>query len=208
MNALDAYKLWIPGELEYAATKRGSTYGGRIERARLGNGDGSMYDFLGKEWHHAQLLRSQGMHYAPNHQKTAQLQFAKFAAGFFDKLGVIHWVKDKSPATTEAFAESAGTAAAVVLEVEPWSLFDSHDFDAAEELDKPFAETEFSSGLLLFQEGITTFADTKRPSTLQIEDISTQALLLGGRATLCYLEYATTNLTPDQYLIPVSQHVA
>lgn len=208
MNALEHYKLWLPGELKYAATKKGGGYDTRIERARRGDGDRSMYAFLGTEWFSARNSALAGFHHSPDHAKSAQLQYAKFAAGFFDKLGVIHWVKDSAPATPEAFASSAQMAAKVVLDVQPWNLYDSTSFDPLEELKKPFVETDFSSDLLNLQLDLVRLADTANPTIMQVEDVSTQALLIGGRATLCYSYYASKSLTSEQCELPPSQHAA
>ncbi len=212
MNSLDAFTFWLPGELRYAALKGGeqsgyenSGYKDRIARARRGTGDGSMYTFLGTEWHHAQLAGKNGFHYSPNHAKSGQLQYAKFAAGLFDKFAAIDWLRKGLPAFKEDYEWVASYKAQEVIDKRPWSA-PYTGFEPAEELSKQFEDTMFAPALLELQQAIVEIADNPQTNErLQLErNASLLALHLGGRATQCYVSYTEANLTPDQYVLPVS----
>lgn len=211
MNSLDQFTFWLPGELKYAALKGGaqvgyekSGYADRIRRAALGSNDGSMYTFLGTEWHAAGQAHANGFRHSTEHAKSAQLQYAKFAAGLFDKYVAARWLKANLPATREEYEISSTIGATAIISQKPWE-YEYKNFSPAEELEKPFEDTLFASAILDLQTGFVDAAHTQTDERKKLlDDVATLALNLGGKATQCYIAYVDTHLTPEQYLLPQS----
>ena len=214
MNALESFTLWLPGELSYAAVKGGkhvgfenSGYADRVTRARRGTSERSMYTFLGTEWFAAQRAMATGFHYSPEHAKSAQLQFAKFASGLFDKYATVAWLQSGAPATQKSYEFTALVKGIDVIAIAPWREHDE-GFDPRTELLKPFEDTAFSDGILELQTNLVRAADAPHAHpdrTELLSKVSSQALRLGGKATQCYLAYAESYLTPAQYTLPISE---
>ena len=207
MNALEHFKVWLPGEMVYAATKKGNEYHTRIERARRGTADRSMYAFLGYEWDQARLLAKQGAHHSESHQKTAQLQLAKFTNGLMDKAGAIKWIAEGSKPTKRAYASAALRTAEEIIKLEPWN-HTPPSFTPELEIDKPFEKTVFRGGIIALQRNFVTSVDAstvKQQYELQ-DAVTNLAISLGGFAANCYVAYAERYLTPDQYALAPSQH--
>jgi len=200
-TASDEFGLWLPGELVYSACKAG--YDKKIERAKKPPEDRqSIYGFLGSEWDNHRFLASQGAHYQPRHSMSAQLQLAKFAAGLFDKVSLGAWHRSGAEAKKDHFIAAANQMGKQLLEVLPFEP----DPEAAETLNQPFKETYFAPGVLRIMRGIALASELS--ADIQTEVIShyqATALKLGVRAAGCYLYYAQTQLTEDQYCLPVSE---
>ncbi len=214
MNALENFTFWLPGELKYAELKGGQqvgyervSYNDRIKRARMGDGDGSMHMFLGTAWHQAQLLTKQGKHPSNEHEKTAQLQYTKFAAGLFDKYATAMWGRAKLPANAETYSNVAANASFVIVNrLAPWDN-KVDGFDPQKELLKPFDESIFSADILDLQiefvDAVDFDGDTVERAK-KFDNVSARSLSLGGMAAQCYLAYAAYNLTPDQLILALS----
>lgn len=201
-DALAEFKGWLPGELAYSAKKAG--YDQKLERAMKDPADRqSMVGHLGSEWETYQLMASQGAHYMPFHGKSGQLQLAKFAAGIFDKLAVGKWIAEADPATEPSFLHHAGRTADYVLAAEPW--LDAGD--AINELQKPFDQTIFMPGIIEIMgclSGLASVQTGEESRDLEMA-LKSQVMTLGGLAVACYQEYAATNLTQDQLVLPISE---
>jgi hypothetical protein len=200
-EATKQFELWLPGELVYSATKAG--YDKKIQRAHLPIEDpASIYGFLGSEWFTHQQMKQAGNHHADQHQKTAQLQLAKFAAGLFDKAALGLWLASGKVADTASFVGSAKDAAALVSQTEPWeAVVRPLDF-----IDAPFEETPFAEGIAGIMKDIVSVGsaigtERKRVCT----DIIYSSLALGGVATKCYQSYAESYLQPEELLLPASE---
>lgn len=209
MRGLNEFIGWLPGELEYSVRK--APYNKKLERAQLNITDGrSMFNFLATEWHHAQLLANQGAHYAPNHQKTAQLQFAKFAAGIFDKYGMVDWMQMGQPEDIEQMVRhskvAAGRASSSLRHPSSMSHTDRGDSEAF--LDRyhfelPFG-LKFEEGVAKMQNDIVELARSE-PSISDYGVVKANILKLGVRATASYLSFANANLLEGQLVLPASE---
>ncbi len=143
---LQEFKAWLPGELNYSREK--APYGKKIQRAELPITDNqSIYGFMGQEWTHANLLREQGALYAEGHRKTAQLQYAKFAAGLLDKVGVIDWITAGKPCDQESLTTITNN---VVDEYMPklWLPTSENSLDSPLTHTLSFEETIFATEIL------------------------------------------------------------
>lgn len=197
--ALREFKLWLPGELRYSATKAG--YDKKVERAHLPLEDpASVYGFLGAEWQHFRLLHDQGRDYLPFHAKTAQLQLAKVAAGLFDKVGVGLWLGRENRSNEDDFAALADHASFDVLSREPW-LEPSVTSVA---IDTPFEDTPFASGVTALTQDIVSLTADPSDMFARIRLYRT-AMELGGQATVTYVNFASQFLTAEQQVLPPSE---
>ena len=208
MNALENFTFWLPGELKYAALKGGDKagYSKRIDRARRRDGDLSMYTFLGTEWKHAQDLLAMGKHHSEDHEKTAQLQYAKFAVGLFDKYATAMWYRAKLPPNVSSYENVAANVAVLINRITPWQDKIS-GFNPHEDLIKPFDKSVFGAEILDLQiefvEAVEFDGDITQ-KTEKFDKMSSRALRLGGMATQCYLAYADEYLNPDQLTLAPS----
>lgn len=198
----EGYRQWLPDELRYSAKK--APYQRKIQRAALPlESADSMYGFIGGEWHTFQLMKEQGAHYMPFHGKSAQLQLAKFSAGFFDKYALGTWMLDDPTKTKNAVDRAAAITAGELLDTNPW---DGVQEDTEKLLELPFEETPFAYGLERIMQKITTANVSPIPERAEhIAPFQAVALEMGSLAAACYMTYAEKYLTPDQYALPVSQ---
>jgi hypothetical protein len=208
MNALEHFEEWLPGELIYSGTKQGGAYNTRLERAKRGTGDRSMYSFLSDEWSMAQDQLKRGFIHAPDHRKSAQLQQAKFASGLFDKAATANWLLAGKPSAPAAMAKVAHHTAQEILEIRPWEQVRTAAFYPEIEVVQPFKNTLFRGGILALQLNFVNATNELRPTKRSelLEVTKTNAIMLGGMAALCYEAFANAHLSPDQYLLAPSQH--
>lgn len=206
-TALQHFIDWLPGELEYSVAK--APYPTKLERATLQSDDPrSIVGFLGAEWHHAQLLAENGAHHADQHQKTAQLQFAKFAAGIFDTYGLVDWLQMGKPDDLEIMKRSAHVAATRAIPAlrHPSSLGSTGGYKElvnAVDYRLPFAFA-FEEDLSNMQRGIVETAEGS-VDLKSIGELKRSISNLGVRATAGYLNYAQTHLSVDEFLLAPSQ---
>lgn len=200
MSALEQFNVWLPGELRYSVLK--APYHLKLPRTALGQAPTSTYGFIGTEWAHAKLMREMGVHHAEDGQKTGQSQLMKFASAYYDKMGMIDWLKIGTyPTHMDLQIMCADLAASRATRTNPYDLIPTW-FDPAEELEKDFEDTLFASGILRFQQGIQETAVTDKKG---LDVLRREAHKLGAAATITYLYYAATNLSPEQYFLPPSQ---
>jgi hypothetical protein len=203
MNALPAFMEWLPGELEYSAKK--APYARKLVRAKLPIEDPqSVVSFLSNEWHHAQFLKRRGKLHSRNHEKTAQLQYAKFAAGIFDKVALIYWIANNKPKDDTAvdMITALCTKRSLSILRHPTSLFyNSSGLLNGVDPDLPY-DFAFGGDLNSLQKSINDFDNDK--SNRSPEILITTTLSLGIRATAAYLNFADANLSPDQYFLAPS----
>ncbi len=205
ISPLTAFEAWLPVELEYSARKAG--YDKKIERARLPLDDNrSIYGFLGSEWFAFQHLRRLGVHHLDEHAKSAQLQLAKFAAGLFDKAALGLWLISGGSADEESFVEAARQQADLIHVTTPWEQHQQSNSEFELVLDTSFERTIFSTGIKNLMQQICVAADRNGARHEQdTERLINNATVLGGYAVRCYEEYASMDLTAEQYVLPVSQ---
>lgn len=199
--AYEHFLDWLPGELETLVAER--PYPATLEQARLNPVDsGSMVASLGADWNTAQLLARDGRHHDRLDQETAQLQFAKFAAGVFDKFGLLDWLGSGRPEDPEAMNRYARAAAScAVSAIRHPSGLGGGDTAALQLVDKvdhelPFAFL-FEGNLAALQRGINHAVESQ-PNPDTINRLKKSALNLGLRATAGYINYAHRNLSLDE----------
>lgn len=201
---IEAFKRWLPGELEYSVAK--ADYPEKIRRAGLSIDDGqSIYHFLGQMWFTYQFMMSGGNHHTETDVKSAQSQLAKFAAGLYDKAALGRWMLlDNLPATPEVFQDTAQIAGETMAKRHRWRFITT---DLAEVINKSFADTPFAEGVLKISEDITTASITTNQTERikVVTDFSDLAEEMGGLAVRCYDLYAGEFLDPSEYELPVSE---
>ena len=204
-SPLDYFKEWLPGEMRYIAKKH--PYVSLVEDSRRPADDPrSINGRLSGEWFIHQFMRRHGNHHAPTHQKTAQSQLAKFAAGLFTTAAVARWIANGSEPETEAYLVQADRVAETVCQSTLTGM-DIGRFNPAAEIDKPYEETVFQNGVISLMRRIVMISEaadtTRRPE--QASALNFDALSYGQMALQCYVAYARTDLTPDQYYLAPSQ---
>jgi hypothetical protein len=198
----EGFELWLPSELLYSARK--APYPNKIQRAaRPPEDEQSIYGFLGQEWYHHHRARRKGFHYSPSHAKSAQLQAAKFAAGFFDKVALVEWLREGKPSEDDALVQLADETAREIIFEEPWMEYSFSPETLKSDL---IRKTPFGRDVEDLMKWIVLSANTKgneqKDAMVMAYDT---AMYLGGAATSYYFQYAAEYLQPDQYELPASQ---
>lgn len=207
LKPIDYFSTWLPGELAYSAHATKGPYKKKLERAAIDpSDDGSITRYLSSEWFQARRLSDLGVHAADRHQMTAQLQFAKFAAGLFDKASVAIWLgvneREDPQSTDTAILQTIQK----YNETRPWATSPYLLTNSPEELlDKPFEETPFATGIPLIQEMLVELDQSSGGNKETMEQLIANTMALGGLATAAYGEYANTYLNPDEFWLPTSQ---
>lgn len=204
-TSIEGFKQWLPGELRYSAEK--APYPRKIQRASMpAENPDSMYGFISEEWHAFQLQKKNGAYYMPFHGKSAQQQLAKFSAGFFDKYALATWMQDTVKSTMNAMDRAAAITAGFLLDTNPW---EDVRVDTETLLELPFEDTPFAEGLIKIMRGIVTAEASPESERIEhAETFKSVALDMGALAARCYVTYADTYLSTDQFAIPPSQHAA
>ena len=197
VTALNEFTSWLPAELRYSARKTG--YDKKLNRARLPVEDGrSMHTFLGSEWEHARLLHDQGADYAPHHGKSAQLQYAKFSAGLFDKAAMTIWLWGARFEEERRYVTSAQYIGHRFKEGRVW-----HN-EQPVNIDTPFIETPYYDGIAAIMHDMVSVVDG-RSCPADYNRLLTRALSLGSQAALSYVSFASQHLTSEQQVLPMSE---
>lgn len=210
-HILAEFERWLPGELEYSAKKAG--YPDKVSRAKRSPDDGrSMVTFLGKEWANFQMMRDAGSHHSDQHQITAQLQLAKLAAGYFDKVALGEWLLaggevPEDPDVAKEFFGAIGLAKGVeIVDDAPWQSFQQSADDFERTMALPFDDMVLGRGTRMMADRIANVADrTDEEAEYAIRLMMSSATILGGYATRCYEQYAATYLSADEFSLADSQ---
>lgn len=199
-SALEQFNAWLPGELEYSVRK--APYPQKLDRISLGDGPGSTYDFLGTQWHRAKMMRDAGNHHAKHHQITAQLQLAKFAAGLYDKVAMVHWLAHKTDTTDIDLQLLCAKQTAFDAIREGYQTMVPEDYQPLKALEQRFEDTIFAPKILDFQQRLHL---VDRSDDSELRAIASDVIQIGQIATYTYIWYAGTQLTPDQYVLAQSE---
>ncbi len=195
MRGLSEFCSWLPGELIYSAKK--APYNKKLERAELPIDDGkSVVSFLGTEWFNAGMLRKQGALYSPEHAKSAQGQFAKFAAGIFDKAILVKWIMAGKPTDVDEMIDIARQhTPAIQMQITDEGLpkMTIPDLDAS-------YDTAFRDDIVSIQRGI---AELNPGANEDAVVLANKITATGLTATACYVKFAT-ELNDNQLTIPAS----
>jgi hypothetical protein len=202
---IDYFSKWLPGELRYSAEK--APYGKKLLRAAIDpKEDGSITRFLSAEWFQAQRLSKLGSHSAESHQMTAQLQYAKFAAGLYDKASLAVWLRNGDPHNQSSREIAIKRTLKSINDKEPWKRNSfTLLYPPADLLNAPFGETPFSRNIPLIQEMIVELNNSSGDDLETFNELFSNAINLGGLATAVYCEYALKHLQEDEYKLPNSQ---
>lgn len=208
--AREAFLNWLPGELVYSAKK--APYPEKIRRANLAIDDPqSVHTFLSAEWFHHRFMRDAGKHHSDEHEKTAQLQLAKFAAGLYDKAALARWLAADDEARDGLFvihALDTANAAHDFHRSDPADVLPEIVDHARQELALPFEHTVFNNQVISIM-GLMTTAANALPDSFERQDTSEElfevAFSLGHYALDCYEAYATDYLEPEQYSLAQSE---
>ena len=155
-SAKEHFDQWLVGgehmgEAEYSVRK--APFQDKLTRAK----NGQIQSFLGNEWLHAGQLREQGKHHSDQHEKTAQLQFAKFAAGLVDSVALIDWFKTGQLTDSDSQVHLAKFAAErFTQEQVPEAAFDT---DPTVLLTAPFEDTLFYPGIIAFETTLSEISE-------------------------------------------------
>ncbi len=203
-SALEQFTIWLPGELEYSVRK--APYTDKLPRTYRGTDPTSTYGFMGTQWFRSKMMRNAGNHHSTEHQVTGQLQLAKFAAGIFDKVAMLEWIKNGMTPELDAQIACANKTATGIL-----PLLTAHEHlgnlpDPLAELEKGFEDSIFSQPLLVIQNKIGEVAQSH--DATELKQAQADATALGLLATQPYVAYAEYYLNETNQLVLAPSQLA
>lgn len=206
ISPVGGFTNWLPGEMRYIAEKHG--YVSLVnDCSRPADDPRSINGRLSNYWFLHQILRRHGSHHADSYQKTAQSQLAKFAAGLFMTAAVARWLSSGNNTYVKSYLIEADRVSDEVRLNTEAGLRVAR-FESAAELEKPYEETCFQTGVISLMRRTVIISDApddfRRPD--KAAALHYDASHYGYMAMHCYEAYANADLTPEQYTIPPSRH--